>query len=85
MIKAAHKHSLNNRGEILLSQECGCFHCTNIFVTDLIYEWIDEGDTAVCPHCGVDSVLGDKAGFPLNEDFLATMGHYWFGGDQENL
>lgn len=44
-----------------------------------ITEWIeDEGGTALCPYCGIESVIGENSGYPLTRDFLAEMHQYWF-------
>ena len=36
------------------------------------------GRTALCPKCGIDSVLGDKSGYPMEKDFLQAMNKVWF-------
>jgi len=37
----------------------------------------DKGRTALCPFCGIDSVLGDD--FPIqNNEFLSQMNKHWF-------
>jgi acetone carboxylase gamma subunit len=38
-----------------------------------------DGRTAVCPRCGIDSVIGSAAGYPLTREFLSAMEQYWFG------
>ena len=38
----------------------------------------DVGTTAICPRCGIDSVLGDRSGFPISAEFLSEMQRYWF-------
>lgn len=48
-----------------------------------ITEWVDEnaediGQCALCPHCGIDSVIGSLSGFPIDEAFLSEMKRYWF-------
>jgi hypothetical protein len=48
-----------------------------------IAEWVDddadgEGQTALCPKCGIDAVLPGNAGFDLAPDFLAKMKAHWF-------
>jgi hypothetical protein len=44
-----------------------------------IEEWIDEGTTALCPRCGVDSVLPDNVPrAPLTVELLQEMHAYWF-------
>ncbi|HMF43502.1 MAG TPA: hypothetical protein VKQ32_22670 [Polyangia bacterium] len=83
-IQAAHKHSINHRPEIIASTLCGCFHCRDTFAPARITEWVDEADdgqgqTALCPMCGIDSVIGDQAGFDLSPEFLGRMHHHWFG------
>ena len=82
-LEAAHKHSIFNRTEIVQSKLCGCFYCLQIFKPDEVIAWTDEEDprglTALCPHCGIDSVIGDRSGFPAgNEDFLKAMYRRYF-------
>lgn len=81
--RQAHKHSFHNRSEILASKLCGCFYCGATFAPEEIQEWLDEdesdvGQTAVCPRCGIDSVLGDASGYELSEEFLDRMREHWF-------
>ena len=77
-LDAAHKHCIRNRQEILKSKMCGCFYCGSSFASTEIWEWIDEGETAMCPKCGIDSVLGDASGFMLSKNFLDGMNARWF-------
>src|SRR5262245_44217335 len=81
-IRSAHSHSSNHRQELLAGTTCACFYCCTVFPTDNITEWIDivrgERQTALCPLCGVDSVLGERAGFELSPEFLHDMKPYWF-------
>jgi hypothetical protein len=79
----AHKHCTNHRNELLASDTCGCFYCLSTFSPAKIDEWIDEdaagvGQTALCPVCGIDTVLGSKANYPLTPEFLGKMRLYWF-------
>lgn len=75
----AHKHSANHRAEIEASPSCGCFYCCEIFPAAEINEWIDDDTTAICPGCGIDSVIGSGSGFPVTTvEFLARMRRYWF-------
>jgi len=80
--RGAHDHSSGHRKEIERSDSCGCFYCLAIFPPQEIEEWIDEVGgtpvTALCPKCGVDSVIGDKSGFPITQAFLGTMHSEWF-------
>ena len=74
----AHKRSIRHRMEIEASALCGCFYCLNIFVPARVAEWCDDGQTALCPHCGIDSVIGDASGYPVEQDFLTAMNQHWF-------
>jgi len=37
--------------------ECGCFCCLQTFKASEVIDWIDDGDTPLCPHCGIAAVL----------------------------
>jgi len=78
----AHKHSTDHRKEILECEQCGCFYCLAVFGPGEIKKWIDEveevGQTALCPVCGIDSVIGSKSGYPVMREFLEMMRRYWF-------
>ena len=83
-LKAAHKHSIWNWEDILESDICGCFYCMSTFFSAEIKEICDadslKGSTAICPKCGIDSVLGSKSGYPVDDQaFLEEMRNYWFG------
>ena len=39
---------------------------------------------ALCPSCGIDSVIGDASGFPITEEFLVAMEARWFGLRDKN-
>jgi hypothetical protein len=77
-VRAAHDHSSRHRKETLDSDECGCFYCGAIFSPNEIADWVDHDQTALCPKCGIDSIIGSQSGFPLTKDFLNEMNRYWF-------
>jgi len=61
-----------------VSNICGWFYCLKIFSWTAINEWIDRDNTALCPYCGIDSVIGSAAGFTIDRGFLTAMKAYWF-------
>lgn len=74
----AHDYSSSHRAEVLASALCACFYCLATYPPPDIVDWIGDdeagvGQTAICPKCGVDSVLGEKAGFPLTREFLEKI------------
>lgn len=82
-VDGAHTRSIAHRDEVLSSEWCGCFYCLGIFPPTDIQDFTDTVDgvgvTALCPRCGVDSVIGSASGFPIESEFLRAMRKRWFG------
>jgi hypothetical protein len=75
----AHEFSINNGEELMRENKCGCFYCLEIFDPKEIEEWADDAvGTAICPFCGIDSVIGESSGYPITKEFLEAMKKYWF-------
>lgn len=73
------KLAFKNKELIKKSNKCGCYYCKSILEPNKV-EYLEETDgyyTAVCPKCGIDSVLDDKSveNFQeeLNEEFLEKL------------
>lgn len=81
---AAHKFSCNHMAQLKQDRVCGCFYCRRIFDPAEIEEWLiadndcDREGTALCPHCGIDAVIGESSGYPITTEFLEAMHRYWF-------
>ena len=76
----AHKYCTNNKASLVRDGLCGCFYCMEIFDPAIIENWIlDTSGTAICPYCGIDSIIGESSGYPLTEEFLCEMNEHWFG------
>lgn len=77
---SSHQGSFKYKNELVNSNVCGCFYCKKKFRTNEIKEWIEEGndvETAICPNCGIDSVLSEK--YPISDYlFLNEMHKHWF-------
>lgn len=76
----AHHFSSGNKPALEKDELCGCFYCLKVFSPKEITEYlqydhipIDKDGTALCPYCGIDSILPQSAGFPLTEEFLKQM------------
>lgn len=75
----AHKFSSNHKAQLQRDKKCGCFYCLRIFDPAEIVDWIDDvSGTAVCPYCGIDAVIGESSGYPINAEFLKEMKQRWF-------
>jgi hypothetical protein len=81
LVQSAHQASSRHRPQIENSKRCGCFYCRKTFTPADIKEWIPEAnnaETAICPFCGIDSVIGDASGYELTDEFLWAMHKHWF-------
>lgn len=81
LIVQAHQHSIRNREEITNSEMCGCFYCLAIFRPEDISIFIKERggtETALCPQCGIDSVIGSASSYSITKEFLSQMYRYYF-------
>ena len=74
----AHVCSSYNRKQLSKVDLCGCFYCLKKFNPKLIVEWCDNGETAICPFCGIDSILYDCKTYPVTDKLLEEMNKYWF-------
>jgi hypothetical protein len=77
--RSAHLHCFANREEIFSSKLCSCFGCMSPFTPTEIWEWHDDGLTAFCPECQMDTVIGDSTALILDLTFLTTMNELWLG------
>ncbi len=80
---AAHKHSTKHRTEIEASSRCACFFCFRTFPNTAIKDWTDSKQTALCPGCGVDAVIGNASQQRLDDTFLRGMHTHFFAGSKK--
>ena len=74
----AHQDSIYHRQQLDTQPQCGCFYCLEIFASQEIEDWIDDGKTAICPHCGIDAVIAETSERQLTREFLQAMKQEWF-------
>ncbi len=72
-----YKESAFHKDAILESEMCVCFFCVAKLAPNKILDWIDDGQTAICPRCGIDSVLPYEDS--LTMEFLQKMNDHYFG------
>ena len=73
-----YKRSCRNHAELKQSLKCGCFSCGSIFDATEVEDYIDDGKTALCPYCSVDSVIGDASGIEPNPKLLNELNKMYF-------
>lgn len=66
--------SYRNRASVAAATRCGCFYCQAVFSGDEVRNWVDDDRTALCPRCGIDSVLAGIA----DATALSALHHYRF-------
>jgi hypothetical protein len=86
--ESIHKFCSRNRELLSRSDRAGCFYCQELFDPTEILDWVDgrqvetgdtaDGTTALCPRCGIDSVLPSAAPIVLTKELLAEMNAHWF-------
>jgi hypothetical protein len=76
---AAHKHSSFHKKQLQKEQVSGCFCCCKTFSSKKLEFYYDDGQTAYCPCCYIDSVIGESSGYEITEEFLIAMEDYYFG------
>lgn len=69
-----------NRNIILASQKAGCLLCTSCYDASEVTAYTDEGETALCPVCGLDGVIGDAEGIEMTEITLVALNEFFCGG-----
>ena len=77
-LELLHRQCANHRQAVTAAARCGCFYCERIFESSAILDWVDDGKTALCPHCGIDSVVPEMPARLLTPDLLRDMNAYWF-------
>ncbi len=94
-LEQAHHHGFRNKGELAHSLVCVCIYCKDTFAFSDIDWWVNdrpgpgsgepagspfvETETAVCPNCHVDLVIGDASGLPVTDKaFVDAIHERWF-------
>lgn len=78
LLRDAHGYTSHCRGEMERSKMCGCICCERVFNVDEVGEWIDKGETPLCPYCGVDALIPDASGIELSRKLLHELNKKYF-------
>lgn len=62
-----------NRKKLASSTLCGCVYCEEIYKTSEIECWTDNGETALCPKCDIDSVIPYTSEYSSIQDFKKEL------------
>ena len=70
--------SRQHRALLTASTICGCFRCLTVFGCIEIRQWIQKNNTALCPRCDAEAVIGDASWPGLTRHTLEAMHKRWF-------
>jgi hypothetical protein len=83
-LQRIYQHARLNRQFMVPGSICRCFHCLKEFPAEEVSRWTDDGKTALCPRCGIDSVLSDCAD-RLGDDLIRQLQAAYFLGPSKNF
>ncbi len=77
------KRTHNNEVQILHSKTCSCLFCRQTYDARLVNDWVNDehGMNAICPECGMDAVIGDNGGEPIDKALLKELNLAFYGED----
>ncbi len=74
-----YKLSFRQVRHIFRNPKIGCYYCINFINPKDIIEWIDNGETAMCPLCGIDAIIVQTPWNPvLTEEILSDLNNEYF-------
>ena len=76
-----HKLTFENEKILKKVKKCACIYCKDRYDVSKINEWIedDNGLTAQCPFCQIDSVIPAIInGVPISDEDLNKLNKYYF-------
>ena len=65
--------SFKVRDELESNGKCGCYYCLCTFDVTEIEDWCDGEKTAICPKCGIDSVVAHRSSDGDRESFVRKL------------
>jgi hypothetical protein len=83
-LQRIYQHSRLNRQFMVPGSACRCFHCLKEFRAEEVSGWTDGGKTALCPRCGIGSVLSNSAD-ELTDDLIRQLQATYFVGPSKKF
>jgi len=78
LIEKAIDFATSNRVALQQSDKAGCYYCKKIYNASLVTNYLESEETALCPKCGIDSVIPSKSPIELTPRNLADLNKHWF-------
>lgn len=77
-LEEAIKYATSNREKLKVSKNAACYYCMEVYLASEVIEFCDSETTALCPKCGIDSVLPDDSPYEFKIGDLKELNHFWF-------
>jgi hypothetical protein len=77
-LRAAIKFATSNEQALKESAYAGCYYCLRIYPSSEVTQFLEVERTALCPKCGIDSVLPSNSPYELTVDTLKELNKFWF-------
>ena len=77
-LQKLHTYASHNKKLIDTADKCYCFYCKSSMQKDEIKNYIDDGQTALCPKCEIDAIIPDSIEDTVDEQMISEMNEYWF-------
>lgn len=76
-----HRAHFENNDKITRVKRYGCYYCGKVYSRDKypIEQWVDDGQTAVCPKCGVNAVIPEIYDMNLTNRQMGQLKEQIFG------
>lgn len=83
-MRKAHKFTHSNLWYLCENQNCRCIYCLEEFESLTIYDYTLD-DTALCPYCGIDAVIGEKSGYTINKEEAQLFYEFFFNNSKDSF
>ena len=77
-LRQALHFATSNEKALKNAPKAGCYYCMSIFDASEVTEFLQQERTALCPKCGIDSVLPSTAPYELTQECLKELNAFWF-------
>ena len=75
-IEQAMKFAISNKKAIQESPKAGCYYCKKTYKPSKVVEFLEHEEIALCPKCGIDSVLPANSPYEPTNENLAELHQY---------
>ena len=78
LYKKLHTYSVHNKKMVEESENCHCYYCQSTVDSGSVESYADDGETALCPRCGINALIPDSVDEKIDANVLHDMHEYWF-------